>query len=738
LTDRPDLPGFVHFAWMFFMQPVSLHNLLKAAGIENPDASGWKLWFRPGPDREIRRFYVRRLAALLLAVPPMAFGLSLCLDYAGVGIDYAGMGLGVGLGVTFIVTGVAGPVFFGVAFGVAGGVVFGVALGMARGEAVSVAAIVAFGVTFSVAIGVSLDVASDAFVRVLEMVGGLLLGFLVGTLAFSIAKDAVIGVAAGVTIIVFLFRIRLYPVEALWQTMLFVRHRLVGTANLAASPVLWHELSYLPLPFLGRHIELTAERDPALAQRAIDACDRSPGQHGVGLRALARLQARELERIAHQRRFRDFGEGETNWLSADPYADPLIGDLRQTARYLARARIAAIPHNRRNYLEQARKALDRFDLQLLFSENRRPLAGVLGPWRAALNELHSSTAEVGLPNPFRAGDPLKPEQGDEVFRGRDDVARRIEILLADPRWASSIALLGPRRCGKTSLLRMLPAMLPDTVCIFFDLQGHPVDSPAGLFQALARETREQARQSRGLSLPALGEGPPFDTAAAWIEALERAAGERRILLCLDEFETLERSFPGSRSELLRLMGLFRATIQHRRRVRLLVSGEAPFDELDAVWNDYFISVREVRIGHLDPGTALDLVRRPIPEFPADAVPAAVAERIVERTGAQPYLVQLYAQLLVEALNARERTQATLDDLEAIELEVLEQATYYFRNTWQRAPAPARSDLAALARGTAPGLERESRRWLVRRCLIDDQGRLTIPVLGRFLIEEELA
>ncbi|MCP4662218.1 MAG: ATP-binding protein, partial [bacterium] len=153
--------------------------------------------------------------------------------------------------------------------------------------------------------------------------------------------------------------------------------------------------------------------------------------------------------------------------------------------------------------------------------------------------------------------------------------------------------------------------------------------------------------------------------------------------------------------------------------------------------DYFISVREVRIGHLDPATARDLVRRPIPEFPADAVPEAVAERIVERTGAQPFLVQLYAQLLVETLNAQERTQATLDDLEAIELEVLEQATYYFRNTWQRAPDPARSDLAALARGTTPGLERESRRWLGRRCLIDDQGRLTIPVLGRFLIEEEL-
>ena len=195
---------------------------------------------------------------------------------------------------------------------------------------------------------------------------------------------------------------------------------------------------------------------------------------------------------------------------------------------------------------------------------------------------------------------------------------------------------------------MLPTMLPDAVCVFFDLQGHPVDTPAGFFQALARETLGQARRDRGLTLPPLPEGPPFESASAWLESLEETAGERRILLCLDEFETLEKSFPGSRRQLLQLMGLFRATIQHRRRVRLLVAGEAPFDELDAVWNDHFISVREVRIGHLDPETARELVRRPSDDFPEDALPDAVAERIVERTGAQPYLVQLYAQLLVDS------------------------------------------------------------------------------------------
>ena len=88
----------------------------------------------------------------------------------------------------------------------------------------------------------------------------------------------------------------------------------------------------------------------------------------------------------------------------------------------------------------------------------------------------------------------------------------------------------------------------------------------------------------------------------------------RFLISIDEFERLEDLFPGDRRDLLRLMGLFRATIQHRHRVRLLVSGVAPFEELGPLWNDHFINVRELRIGHLDRRASVDLLCKPIPEF----------------------------------------------------------------------------------------------------------------------------
>ena len=89
---------------------------------------------------------------------------------------------------------------------------------------------------------------------------------------------------------------------------------------------------------------------------------------------------------------------------------------------------------------------------------------------------------------------------------------------------------------------------------------------------------------------------------------------------------------------MQLMGLLRATIQHRRRVRLLVAGNSTFEELGPLWNDSFISARELRLGPLTHDVAIGLLRQPIPVsegFPEDAVSQEVAEAIVDRTGGQP-------------------------------------------------------------------------------------------------------
>jgi hypothetical protein len=223
----------------------------------------------------------------------------------------------------------------------------------------------------------------------------------------------------------------------------------------------------------------------------------------------------------------------------------------------------------------------------------------------------------------------------------------------------------------------------------------------------------------------------------WMQSLDDVKHELRILLCLDEFERLEDLFPGDRQDLLRLMGLFRATIQHRKKVRLLVSGVAPFDELGQIRNDHFINVRQIRVGHLDRASAIDLLMRPVPDFPGNVIPDHVADLLFERTGGQPYLLQLYGSLLITKLNAEERRQARLDDVQPIEDESISQGTHYFRHTYEAAPAPARTVLEELAFGRDPSIAPAVNHWLTRRGLLDDGGKLAIPVLGYF-IRQELA
>ncbi len=742
MSAEARLPGYLRFMWMFFMQPVSLHHRLKACGIEEPGAPGWRLWRDLRAKHELRRVYFRRLIATLALMPPTAVALALFLRSLAIEVTWGGVAYGVAFGMAISGIGLAFGVAFGVAYGVALGVSFSMAYGVAFGKVSGAGYGAAFGAGFGVAVGVDQGTTKGAAASVFYGVAiGVFSGVAVGVFygVFSgLAEGMAYGVATGVAFPLTYLRFPLYPVEALHQTLLYWRQKLFGILNLDTSPVLWHELSYLPLPFLARHIEITAEHDPQLARRALAACEIAPGQRRLGRLALTRIQGRELERIGREGRFRALVDGETKWLPPDASANVETVALRQVARYALAAASAQTPGQRLDHLRRAQKDLDGIEVTLL--ERRSSRRSVLAAWQHTIAKLRAKAereAEGRLANPFRAGEPLEPDLGREVFRGREEVVRHIERLLADPTRSASIALLAPRRCGKTSVLKMLPELLPDAVCIFFDLQEHPVDTPAGFFRALDRETRVQARRDRGIELPALGDGTPFEAAGRWIEALEGAAGDRRLLFCLDEFETLERTFPGSRRDLLKLMGLFRSIIQHRRGVRLLVSGEAPFDELDAIWNDHFISVREVRFGHLDAAVARELVQRPTSEFPAETMPDAVAARIVERTGGQPFLVQLYAQLLVELLNDEDRRRATLDDLERGEQEVLEQAGYYFRNSWQRGPDSVREALAALARGEVPELGRSARRWLRRRELIDDQDRLTIPVLGRFLIETEL-
>ena len=142
---------------------------------------------------------------------------------------------------------------------------------------------------------------------------------------------------------------------------------------------------------------------------------------------------------------------------------------------------------------------------------------------------------------------------------------------------------------------------------------------------------------------------------------------------------------------------------------------------------------------LERDIAIDLLRQPIPAsegFPEDAVPADVAEAIVDRTGGQPYLTQLYGFWLVEELNRQKRRRAELADVESVDTIVCDKAGSFFRDCLE--PRGARFEvrpvIEQIVAGQTPELTGAQSRFLVRRGLITADGKLAFPILARWLNE----
>ncbi|MGH9720216.1 MAG: AAA family ATPase, partial [Bryobacteraceae bacterium] len=224
------LPGFWRFVWLFFMQPITLHRLLRSLDVD-PEQSLWKLLRQRSPNENW--WLVRSSQTLFLLTPGTAIAVGGLCFALGLPLDWAR---------------VAG----GVAVGVAGGVAFGVAF-------------------------------CAAFLR-----------------------------------------LPLFVFEIIGQTAARYRNAISGRKSLRWAPVLYHELSYLPHPFLQSHILAEADADPGLARRVLEACSIAPGQRRSGRKVEAKLRARELRRLAEASEFRTIAELRGVWLSGIQGADVVL------------------------------------------------------------------------------------------------------------------------------------------------------------------------------------------------------------------------------------------------------------------------------------------------------------------------------------------------------------------------------------------------------------------------------
>jgi nucleoside phosphorylase len=259
-----------------------------------------------------------------------------------------------------------------------------------------------------------------------------------------------------------------------------------------------------------------------------------------------------------------------------------------------------------------------------------------------------SEAYMSTANPYNYNLPVAPE----MFFGRiADVEHIAKQLLGTP--GDSVAVIGGRRMGRTSLLEALLRILEHDakesastllpVPIFLDLRGEGIDSAVTFF----RTTCDQIETSLGgvLNLTSkargsiTGEHPPAPAFRGILEnwgrlTLSQTGRHLRVILILDEYDKIvEQPWASELHAALRSLLVGQST---RSALKLVIAGSQPFltqvrQRGEPLWN--VLSYHLLRV--LDSQATYDLITRPCGRILADALVRAVAVQ----SGGHPFLTQ---------------------------------------------------------------------------------------------------
>jgi hypothetical protein len=635
------------------------------------------------------------------------------------------------------------------AMGLSGGLILGLVVVLAWDLSWGLA----WGLTCGLSLGLVLGLAwgfggVPAGGLALGLASGLTLGqawgfgwFLAGGLALSLALGletglAVVGLAAGLGLLVGwligFFRIPFY----LYQFTV-TRWRV----ELDHNPYLWDAGVRLPIWGLRRKLATEASRDPDTG--------RAFAEFLLEYRPLQRDLAAETLHAATAGRWRLHPlqpevlepppevEGEPAFAVSIGWMESLSALRQELASALMQNAISL----KREAFGRFSQRLDAFRALTLLESPRwsRYYLEPLSLWRSEtskelqqIEQLAQSTEPIAA-NVFRPGTPLRPESDKDIFFGREDLRQELSREILTAREMPLFLLLGQRRVGKTSLLYFLPALLGSGFQVVFqDLQDPAVTSMTAWMQDLCR------RIAQALKRTADQWQPPKDWLQAWSEFLDWLNGatvglERKLILALDEYETLHPYLQEDPKQGRRLLGALRSFSQHQNQVVFLFAGATPFSELrEPDWSEFFVQAVRFPVGYLAKSDALRLITEPVPlDYPPE-----LTERLYRLTQGHPALIQRLCQQLVNIANRDERRIMRIEDLdEALERAIDREtpAMERFWNEFCRTPA-CRDCVGQILAGEAPIDRAALFRLQEQGYIVQEQGnwRMRVPLFDEWL------
>lgn len=505
-----------------------------------------------------------------------------------------------------------------------------------------------------------------------------------------------------------------YPLHLLldWICLVRTRARLEHVGKWwRCHPLAWNDTIRLPLPRAGAVLAALVRHDRAIGFQTIAwvAAERDYHRRSVHA-ALTQVILDDLVVTEPG----EFGRVPENleWLDRPSvvlrgeWTDPVPAFIR-TARYVSQGLALNSRFRQLESLEKAvnelsslRKALigrsDTVSAMLLSRANE---------WSAIIQGLHTevrqrASEEREIPQIFRFGNPVREDEG-YLFAGRRDIVRNLESALLGDRHPPAILLHGARRMGKTSILLQLRRLLgPEFAPATIDCQSPGIcqDLPS-LLHAIARAVlRSLAGHGQLPPAPERASLPsePFPIFDDWLQGVEsRLPTGLRVLLCLDEYEALDRHLaaPGLES----VLDYFRHLQQHRTHVGLLFSGLRSFRALGPTWTSRLVNSRAIRVSFLSLDEFRPILERPIPEFNLRYGPGAL-EFLLDLTRGQPFLTQAVAMELVDHLNRERRQEANESDIRVAASTAVRSADAYFWDVWDQIGAEGQTVLRSVKAG----------------------------------------
>lgn len=368
-----------------------------------------------------------------------------------------------------------------------------------------------------------------------------------------------------------------------------------------------------------------------------------------------------------------------------------------------------------------------------------------------LDEARRGATRELTPQVFRAGDPVDREQ--EAFVPRYAVIGELEQQIMLSTGCPGIVLYGRRRMGKSTILRNLTDFLPTNVTPVVVSMQRPemFTSVASLTGFVSRELRAQLDGTHRDNAEVSDLTGFFQTLQTVNDRLE--AGDKRLLLAVDEYETIDQKI-GAGVFPLDLLDTIRESIQSHRRITWVFAGSHEITELEhAAWTSYLVSARTIEAPFFTLAETRLLLTDPVkhstlwrnnpdkrPRFDAAFWGAGGIERIQHEAGGWPHLVQLIAETIVDLLNTAEQAAVVTPALmeQALDKAVVRGHNVLYELLRRESFLHGEWEYLAAFRHTAtqpPPNDEQIARSLRRRMLVteqDGQWQLRVPLMGRWL------